>query len=179
MVYTQEQAEAGLRIAQERGAGRVGFLVLGDAAPAPLEAPAPNVRPLSGVVRVSDPAGASVVHALGAAWIAESLADALAASSRGPAPVATWNGEVCRNGRLIKGGTREDARGILETKRDIRDLRDQVSEAQHVLDRLRDDLSALDTRIAASDAAVAGLTGELHAREKSIVGFELQLAGAG
>ena len=179
VVQSQEQAEAGLRIAHERAAGRVGFLVLREAAPRAGEAPSPDVRPIASVIRTADPAGAPVVEALGAAWIADSLAAALDASSRTTAPVATWSGDVCRNGRLIQGGVRADARGILETKREIRELRDRVAESRAAVGRLRDDLASLDTRIAAAEASVIGLTGEQHSREKSIVGLELQCAGAG
>ena len=176
VVESREQAEAGLRVADERGAGRVGFLVLGESIPSTVDAPAPGVQPLAGVVRASEP---SIVQALGAAWIANSLPEALDASSRTSAPVATWSGEVCRNGRLLQGGARADARGILETKLEIRELREQVSVSQAALDRVREELTSLDTRIAASEAAVAGVTAEQHNREKSIVGLELQLAGAG
>jgi len=179
VVDSQAQAETGLRIAEERGAGRVGFLVLGAADTSGSPAPSPDVRPLTAVIRTSDPAGASVVHALGGAWIADSLGAALEASARTTAPVATWSGEVCRHGRLIQGGSRQDARGILETKREIRELRDRAAESRAAVDRLREDLLALDTRIAASEAAVVALTAEQHNREKSIVGLELQAAGAG
>lgn len=179
VVESRGQAEAGLRFAQEREAGRVGFLVLGEVPPLTADAPPAGVRPLASVVRASDPSGDAVIQALGTAWIADSLDAALEASSRTNAPVATWNGEVCRNGRLIQGGTRRDSRGILETKREIRDLRERVAEARAQAARLREDLASLDARIAASDAAAAALTGEQHAREKAIVGFELQVAGAG
>ncbi|HUF22959.1 MAG TPA: chromosome segregation protein SMC [Vicinamibacterales bacterium] len=179
VVESQAQAETGLRIAHERGAGRVGFLVLGEAGAAGLPAPSPDVRPLASVVCTTDPAGASVVQALGGAWIADSRAAAMQASARTTAPVATWSGDVCRNGRLIQGGARQDARGILETKREIRELRDRAAEARAAVDRLREDLLGLDTRIAASEAAVVALTAEQHNREKSIVGLELQAAGAG
>jgi chromosome segregation protein len=176
VVDSREQAEAGLRIAEQRGNGRVGFLVMGEGVMLDAGVPMEGVRALSSVVRTSE---ASVVRALGDAWIADTLAAALEASSRTTAPVATWGGEVCRNGRLIQGGAKQDARGILETKHQVRELRETVSAAQAAVDRAREDLSALDTRIASAEAAVAGLTAEQHNREKSIVGLELQLAGAG
>ena len=76
-------------------------------------------------------------------------------------------------GCIATGGT------IEETKQEIRELREGVAASQAALDRERETLASLDTRIAAAEAAVAGVTAEQHSREKSIVGLELQLAGAG
>ena len=179
VVDSKAQAEAGLRAAEARAAGRVGFLVLGESEPFEQTPPGDGVRPLSDVVRWNDPAGEAVVRALGRAWIAPSLDAALDASSRTGAPVATWHGEVCRNGRLIQGGARQDSRGILETKREIRELRDRVSDSRASVERLRAELAALDTRIAEADAATLSLGSEQHRQEKSIVGLELQVAGTG
>nr|MBA3949618.1 AAA family ATPase [Acidobacteriota bacterium] len=121
----------------------------------------------------------AVVRALGSAWIAESLADALDASSMTAAPVATWAGEVCRHGRLIQGGQRQDARGILDTKREIRELREQSGHARTAVERLREEVASLEARIASADAAALALGSEQHRQEKAMVGFELQVAGAG
>src|SRR5690606_9594728 len=179
VVDSEAQAEAGLRAADARAAGRVGFLVLGDMSLAGGEQPAPaaDLRLLADVVRGNASGGDAVVRALGAAWIAPSLAVALDASARTSAPVATWRGEVCRNGRLIQGGARQESRGILETKREIRELRERVAEAGAQVERLRTELAALDTRIAEADASVLSLGSEQHRQEKSIVSLELQVAG--
>ena len=179
VVDSRAQAEAGLHVAQERAAGRVGFLVMGDGTQADAAPPTVDVRPLATVVRANDVTSQAVVRALGGAWIADSLQEALDASSVTSAPVATWNGEVCRNGRLIQGGQRQDSRGILETKREIRDLREQVGESRAAVERLREEVGALDARIASADAAALALGSEQHRQEKSMVGFELQVAGAG
>jgi len=179
VVESKEQAEAGLRIAHEHGAGRVGFLVPDDPGGPQIEAPTFEVRPLSSVLRRNDAEAMAVVRALGPAWITPSLDVALEISGRTGHAVATFAGELCRNGRLIQGGIRRDAQGILETKQEIRELRDAVAASQAAVDRIRETLASLDTRIASSEAAAAGLTIEQHTREKSIVGLELQVAGTG
>ena len=40
--------------------------------------------------------------------------------------VLTLDGAVFRGPQLVSGGSRDDARGILETKREIKDLRERI-----------------------------------------------------
>jgi chromosome segregation protein len=156
VVRTHEDAAAGLQLARERGAGRVGFLVTGDAAAADA------VKALIAGVRLC---------------ATRDEARAFALETGGTA--ATADGEVFRGPHRVEGGAREEARSILTTKREIKELRERAEEEQSALSRMRDEVSALDVTIAGAESTIASLQGELHRQEKAIVGFELQVAAAG
>ena len=155
VVRTHEEAAAGLQFARERGAGRVGFLVAG-------EDVASAVRAIVGTVRFA---------------ATREEARAIALETGGVA--ATLDGEVFRGADRVEGGTRGEARSILTTKREIKELRERAEAEQGVLERLRDDASSLDVAIAAAESAIASLQAELHRQEKAIVGHDLQQSAAG
>ena len=155
VVRTHEEAAAGLQFARERGAGRVGFLVAG-------EDVASAVRAIVGTVRFA---------------ATREEARAIALETGGVA--ATLDGEVFRGADRVEGGTRGEARSILTTKREIKELRERAEAEQGVLERLRDDASSLDVAIAAAESAIASLQAELHRQEKAIVGHDLQQTAAG
>jgi chromosome segregation protein len=156
VVRTHEDAAAGLQLARERGAGRVGFLVTGDASPA--EA----VKALIAVVR-----------------LCATRDDARAFALETGGTATTPDGEVFRGPHRVEGGAREEARSILTTKREIKELREHADAEQRALARMREEVTALDVTIAAAESAIASLQGELHRQEKAIVGFELQVTTAG
>ncbi len=180
VVQTHAQAAAGLQFARERNAGRVGFLIA-EGSPAVYVGPAPgaDVTPLSDLVRVSGPAAGAIRAAISKAWIAGSYEAARDAAARTSAPVATLDGEVFRGAHVVEGGARAEARGILGTKREIKELRERADADRVTVDRLRDDISALDVAMAALESAILSLQGELHRLEKAVVGFELQASAAG
>ncbi len=127
VVQTHAQAAAGLQFARERNAGRVGFLIA-EGSPAVYVGPAPgaDVTPLSDLVRVSGPAAGAIRAAISKAWIAGSYEAARDAAARTSAPVATLDGEVFRGAHVVEGGARAEARGILGTKREIKELRERA-----------------------------------------------------
>jgi chromosome segregation protein len=177
VVCAHGQAAAGLRFARERSAGRVGFLVAdgafaeeGVAAP-----PADGLVRVSDVVRVSGPAADAIRSAIAHAWVAEHYDTARAAAGRTAAPVATLDGEVFRGAHIVEGGTRAEARGILTTKREIKELRERADAGGTAVERLRDVLGGVDVAIASAESAILSLQGELHRQEKAVVGFELQI----
>jgi chromosome segregation protein len=180
VVQTHEQAAAGLRFAQARDAGRVGFLVASSAGVSnePAAAAAPGLTPLGAVVRVSGPAAGAIRAAISQAWIADSFEAARAASAMTAGPVATMDGEVFRGAHIVEGGTRAEARGILTTKREIKELRERGGIGRAAADRLGEEIATLDVTIAAAESAIMSLQSELHRQEKSVVGFELQVANA-
>ncbi len=184
LVPTRDDAAAALRFVREQHAGRCGFVVAdraltGDTAE-PGDAPAPDVVPLSSVVTVTGPHADALRPLVLAGWIAPSLDDALAASARTPFSVATAEGDVCRRGRVVVGGAAsEDTRGILATKREIRDLRDTVGRTRSDAAELAVAVAGLESRIAESLAAIEGLTEGIHRQEKAIVGLEMRLGQAG
>ena len=179
LVPSHEHAAAGLRFARGQNAGRVGFLVAGtsssgvDSVP-----PAPGLTPLSQVVRISGPAADAIAAAIAQAWIAPDYESARHAAGLSSAPIVTLEGEVFRGPHIVEGGARAEARGILTTRREIKELRERAEGEGIAVDRLREDIASLDGTMAAVESAILLLQGELHRQEKSIVGFELQVANA-
>jgi chromosome segregation protein len=156
VVRTHEDAAAGLAFARERAAGRVGFLVVGASAPA------------------------DAVRALVADFhITESRDEARAIALETGRTAATLDGEVFRGPNRVEGGARGEARSILTTKREIKELRERGETDEALLVRLREDASHLEVTIAAAESAIAALQGELHRQEKAIVGYDLQVVAAG
>ena len=181
VVRTHENAAAGLRFVSERNAGRVGFLVAsGAVAAAPGQATgAPGgVTPVRELVRVSGPAEHAISAMIADAWIADSAAAAASAAPVLRGPIATLDGIVFRGRHQVEGGTRAQGRGILATKREIKELRERLDNERAAVDRLREEVSVLDIAVAAAESAIVSVQGELHRHEKEVVGFELQRAGA-
>ncbi|HVL67353.1 MAG TPA: chromosome segregation protein SMC [Vicinamibacterales bacterium] len=179
VVPTHEHAAAGLRFARTKEAGRVGFLVA-DAGEAPqVEAPE-GLRAVSQVARVSGPAAGAIRAAIANMWIAPTFDAARTLSARGDSmgPIATPEGDVFRGAHVVQGGARAEARGILTTKREIKEIRERVEQERTIVDRLREEIGRLDVVIAGAESAIMSLQGELHRQEKAIVGFELQVTSA-
>src|SRR4051794_20116849 len=156
VVRTHEDAAAGLAFAGERAAGRVGFLVVGETSPADA------VRAL-----LAD------VH------IAETRDEAKAVALESGRTAATLDGEVFRGAHRVEGGARGEARSILTTKREIKELRERAEIEDSTLGRLREEAGNLEVAIAAAESAIAALQGELHRQEKAVVGYDLQVVAAG
>ncbi len=181
LVPDHDEAARGLALVREHNAGRCGFLVVGAAAPAASPAPAPPVEglvPMASVVRISGAHAGLIRHAVGHAWIAGSYASAAEASRLTELPVVTPDGDVLRGSHQVYGGVREEARGILSTKREVKELRDRAV-------AIRADLLRLEAQTDEAAAAIDRLTqeitrliGEAHAQEKAIVGFEALVANA-
>ncbi|MCA1560239.1 MAG: hypothetical protein LC804_08225 [Acidobacteria bacterium] len=191
VVETHDEAAAGLQLARELNAGRVGFLVARRAVDEPAEqADAPSavmsaeadavegLTALSQVVRVAGPAAGAIRAAISNAWIGERFDAVRAASAITAAPVATLEGDVFHGAQRVEGGARAEARGILTTKREIQEIRDRLTVDQHAADRLREEIAALDLLVVSAESAIVTFQGELHRKEKAIVGFEAQAAAA-
>jgi chromosome segregation protein len=178
VVPTHEHAEAGLRFARGQDAGRVGFLVASATGSAPVAVPFEGLVLLTQVARVSGPAADAIRAALADMWIAPSRDVARAAAALTTAPIATPEGDVLRGLQVVQGGARAEARGILTTKREIKELRERCDAEREVVERMRGEIANLDVVIAAAESAILSLQGELHRQEKAIVGFELQVNGS-
>jgi chromosome segregation protein len=133
---------------------------------------------LSSIVRVNGPHAAAIQHAMGEAWIADSYARAAEASRTTRLPIATRDGDVFRGPHVVTGGGRDDARGILETKREIRELRERIQAERDALFRLAGETAGLEGIIAQASNAIAALHADHHKHEKAIVGQELHLQRA-
>jgi chromosome segregation protein len=188
VVDRPEHAAAGFQLVREQGAGRCGFVIASSApssvstAPAASSgAPEPSVDgvvALSSVVHVHGRFADAIRLAIGDAWIADRYDRAALASRVAPAAVATRAGDVFRGPHVVSGGGREEARGILETKREIRELRERTREDRDVLFRLAEEISGLETAIAQATSGIAAMNAEHHLQEKAIVGDEAQLQHA-
>ncbi len=179
IVERHDQAAAGLQLVREHDAGRCGFLVVdpGSNGYRPREViRMPGVVPVSDVLRINGPHVATIQKVLPEAYIADSFDQAVAMSRQTPAPVATMDGDVFRGPHLLSGGAKAEARGILQTKREIKELRERVAAERDGLTRLAAETGALEVTIAQAMSAIAVLHGEQHRQEKAIVGHEARLA---
>jgi chromosome segregation protein len=178
IVERPEHAAAGFQLVREQSAGRCGFLVTSAASGAGAERARPGLIALSSIVRVNGPHASAIRQAMGEAWIAGSYSAAAAASLATEAPIATREGDVFRGPHLITGGSRGDARGILETKREIRELRGRIASEREALGGLAEETAGLEGTIAHASNAIAALNAEHHKLEKGVVGHDLQLQRA-
>jgi chromosome segregation protein len=182
IVQTHDQAAAGVRLAEAHNAGRVGFVVAGASVGMPVPyahaSLVPGVRRLLDVVRVTGPAQDAIRIILADAWIADDFDAALEAAVRSGGPTATIQGDIFHGVSRVEGGTRAEARGILTTKREIKELRERAEEQRLAAERLREDVAALDLLIASTDSAILALQDEQHRQEKATVGFDLQAGNA-
>ena len=172
-------AAAGLALVREHDAGRCGFVVIdgaSDACDPPDAVQMPGVVPLSSVLRLSGPHVTALRNVLPEAYIADSFERALSMARETSACVATLDGDVFRGPHLLAGGAKAEARGILQAKREIKELRERVGRERETLARLVEKTSELELSIAQSTGAIATLTSEQHRQEKAIVGHEAQLA---
>jgi chromosome segregation protein len=189
IVEQPEHVSAGLQLVREQGAGRCGFLItsglrddLSAEGAQPVAAPGLNdvegLVALSSVVRVSGPHADIIRRTMGSAFIAPSYETAAAASRLVHAPVGTVNGELFRGSHLVAGGSRDESRGILETKREIKDLRDRLAWEREALRRLAEETAALEEVIARASSAIVALNAEQHRQDKAIVGHDARLQRA-
>ena len=182
IVERHDQAAAGLSLVREHDAGRCGFVVIDPGSNG--YHPRETLR-MSGIVRVSDvlrivgPHAATIQKVIPEAYVAETFEHAVALSRETSAPVATIGGDVFRGPHLVSGGAKAESRGILATKREIKELRERIALDRAALSRLIDAVAALDVRIAETTSAIGALTAEQHRQEKEIVGHDAQLARLG
>ncbi|MEQ1909401.1 MAG: chromosome segregation protein SMC [Vicinamibacterales bacterium] len=184
VVERPEHAAAGFDLVNQASAGRCGFLIAdghaGEWAHGPVSANAvpEGLLALSSVVRVNGDYGPALRSAMGEAWLADSYERAAAAAAFAPCPVVTSEGVVFRGPHVVAGGHPKEARGILETKREIKDLRARIESERDGLDRLVAETTALDGVMTQATQAIAALNAEQHRQEKAIVGLEAQLQRA-
>src|SRR5262249_21939352 len=166
VVKKHEHAAAGLELVRDERAGRCGFLVamsgsenVGGTGSTRREASSSSVPEgvvaLSSVVRVNGPFAELIEQDLVHAWIADSTGRPAEASRAGLTPVATTAGDLFRAAHLVVGGSPAEARGILETKREIKDLRDRIRVERDALARLGEETAGLEVTIAQASGAIA------------------------
>ena len=182
VVERQDHAFAGFELVREASAGRCGFVVIeGEDAPAAdagTFAPPAGFVSLSSVLRVNSPYEPVLRRAIGEAWLTDSYERAENAAATAPCPIVTAEGEVFRGPHVVAGGHPKEARGILETKRDIKDLRGRIEGEREALARLGEETAELERVIAEATQAIAALNAEQHRQEKQIIALEAQLQRA-
>ena len=181
VVERPEHAAAGFKVVREAAAGRCGFLIASGSADTQQSSgqPAPaGVIALSSIVRVNGPFAAPIRDVIGDAWVAGSYGRAEEVTALTSLPVVTMDGDIFRSPRLVSGGGREDARGILETKREIRELRERIQDDRDALSRIVQEAGVFEAAISHASDAVAALNAERHNHEKAIVGHNAQLQHA-
>ena len=177
IVHRPEHAAAGFEIVRQQRAGRCGFIVVGDGERSfeePAQSAPSGVAALSSVVRVNGPFAPVIQQAIGNAWIADSYEQAAIAASQSELGVATTAGDVFRGPHVISGGAPQETRGILETKREIRELGSRVADQRTIVARLVDEAAGLAASIATATSAIAALQVEEHGHEKTIVALDAQ-----
>lgn len=202
VVERLDHVSAGLKLIRQENAGRCGFIVgrpddgsavatysgTGEGsfvetsptafagaseAPAALTMP-PGAVALTSVVRIGGPFPQAVQAVMGGALIAESFEAASRIAPTVPYPVATLEGDVFRGRHVVTGGDKAESRGILATKREIKELREKLAAARVALEQLVAETAGFEQTIALATAAIAGLSAEFHRQEKAIVGVEGQ-----
>jgi chromosome segregation protein len=179
IVERHDQAAAGLSLVREHDAGRCGFVVVepGSNGYHPSEAlRAPGIVSVSDVMRVSGPHAATILKVIPEAYVAESFEQAVALSHETVAPIATVDGDVLRGPHLVAGGTKVESRGILATRREIKELRQKVEHDRLSVAQLADDVARLDAHILEATSAIASLQEEERIQEKALVANDAQLA---
>jgi len=178
IVDRREQAAAGLALVREQNAGRCGFVVVGEHSTSVSRdgLQVAGLRPLSDIIQIAGPHAAAVQAALPEAYVAETFEQAAEVSRRTSVPVSTVEGDVFRGPHVVSGGAKAESRGILATRREIKELHDRVSAERDALARLVDETSALALTIAQATTALTGLQAEQHRQEMALVGCDAQLA---
>src|SRR5690606_890030 len=130
------------------------------------------------VVRATGPYAEAIAAVLSRGYIASSYEDAVRAARASGADVATLDGELVRGGHLVVGGAGGDARGILATKGEIKDLRARLDAGRAEVEQLSARVAEAAARLHATSLAIDDAGARLHAEEKAIVAFEGQLSRA-
>ena len=181
IVERHDQAAAGLALVREHDAGRCGFVVIdpGSNGSHPREVMRmAGIVPVSDVLRIAGPHAATIQKVVPEAYVAETFEQAVAMSRQTSAPVATLEGDVLRGPHVVCGGAKAESRGILATKREIKELRDRTAADRDELARLTEATTRLQTAIAQGTAALGALSAEQHRQEMASVSHEGQVTRA-
>jgi chromosome segregation protein len=177
IVERHDQAAAGLSLVRQHEAGRCGFVVVdpGSNGYHPREVlRVPGIVPVSDVLHVQGPHAVTIQKVLPDAYVADTFEQAVSFSRQTSAPIATLEGDVLRGPHLVTGGAKVESRGILATRREIKELVERVATDREQLARLAADVAQLELSIAEATGAITGLQAEEHAQEKAIVAYEAQ-----
>jgi chromosome segregation protein len=181
IVEKHDQAITGLALAREKNSGRCGFVVIDAKAKNDFQIrqsrQVPGILPIADVLKISGPHASILKEVMPEAYIAESFEQAMEVSSQINALVATLDGDVFRGTRLLTGGVKAESRGILQTKREIKEIRVSVKVAREVLVKLITGTQSLEEIINKINISISDLVVEQHALEKEAAVLETKLSG--
>ena len=177
VVGSRRDALAGVELATTRGAGRCGFLISGEAGDndASSVPPHPALQSLFSVVSVSGPGKSVVGRLLKRRWLAPSMEVATEAASLTRDPIVTPDGMVIRGSDLLHGGIKQDARGLLAAKREIRESQVHIADDVEKIDRLSHELVTKKEQIGRELNSIEKLKSEEHQAEKELVSCRMHL----
>jgi chromosome segregation protein len=180
LVEHHAQAAAGLELVRQEDAGRCGFVIIDPDADRDrpreiMHAPA-GVTLLSEVLRVVGPHAGTIRQVFPDGYVAESFEQGLAVSRETSVPVATLDGDLFRGPHLVSGGAKVESRGILGTKREIRELRERVERERQALGRTLEEATGLEVAVAQVTSAIASLSAERHRLDVEGVAAQAQIA---
>jgi chromosome segregation protein len=184
VVPAHAEAERALQLVNAQAAGRCGFVVIDELAartdhPAAAIAGMAGLTPLASVMTVTGTGADALRPLVTNGWIAETFAEAVAAARQTGATVATRDGAVCRGGSLVWGGAAQaDHGGILQTKSEIKQCREQLEQARRQVSRLQATLDDVERRAVEAAASIDAMTLDVHVHEKAIVEFDLRVEQA-
>jgi chromosome segregation protein len=176
VVGSRHDALAGIELASNSGAGRCGFLINGDADDSSTfeTSPHPALRSLFSVIRVSGSGESVVGRLLKRRWLAPSMEVATEAALLTNDPIVTSDGVVVRGSELLHGGLKQDARGLLAAKREIRESRVRIANDVETIDELSRELVTKKEHVARELNEVGKLKSEQHEAEKELVSSRMQ-----
>ena len=134
-----------MSLVRQHDAGRCGFVVVdpGSNGYHPREVlRMPGIVPVSDVLRVQGPHAITIQKVLPEAYVADTFEQAVSFSRQTSAPIATLDGDVLRGPHLVTGGAKVESRGILATRREIKELVERVAVDREQLARLAADVAA-------------------------------------
>jgi chromosome segregation protein len=176
IVPSAEEARKGMALARTGNAGRCGFIVVDQSPPVShARPPHPALTPLDQVVRIDGVASETIRGLLGRRWMAFSFEDAAEAAQTTTDLIATPDGTVFCGPTVIRGGGKTEARGILATKSEVRDLASRMDPEEAILTQLRTKLTQYSNRAVGAEAELKTLQTEQHLAEKELLEFELGL----
>jgi chromosome segregation protein len=181
IVERHEQAAAGLALVRQADAGRCGFVVIDPESNGyhPREIHRmPGVVPVADVLRISGPHALTIQKVLPDAYVADSFEAAVACSRETNAFVATVDGDVFKGPHIVWGGAKAESRGILATRREIKELQERIAGDRDALNVAAGELEDIHASITGTADAIATLGNEQHRLALAIVTHEAQLSRA-
>jgi len=157
----------------QREGGRCSFLLPGFGGSVPV--PPAGAEPLVAKLQVRSGAESLVENLLGHVFVVESMAPYLEGIDAGVTLVSPEGLVLTGRGCLTGGGDPSQGHGLLNQKREIKELTEQVEVARLQVEDLQRQREDLRARLAATEAALQETEAALHRKELKVVDNEKDL----